>query len=105
VEAKPPVVPRRRGLGHWRLIVCVMRGAPCAEFSADPSRDFSTGRREAPRAVYTSPDSGINVLSRATYSGTGLSTVRQWELGEKHPGGPSRKHLDLLDRKGLEALI
>jgi len=34
-----------------------------------------------------------------------LSTVRQWEIGEKHPSGPSLKLLDLLDRKGLEALI
>ena len=36
---------------------------------------------------------------------TSLSTVRQWEIGEKHPSGPSLKLLDLLDRKGLEALI
>lgn len=34
-----------------------------------------------------------------------LSTVRQWEIGEKHPSGPSLKLLDLLDRKGLEVLI
>lgn len=36
---------------------------------------------------------------------TSLSTVRQWELGEKHPSGPSLKLLNLLDRKGLEVLI
>ncbi len=36
---------------------------------------------------------------------TSLSTVRQWEIGEKHPSGPSLKLLHLLDRKGLEALI
>ena len=34
-----------------------------------------------------------------------LSTVRQWELGDKHPSGPSQKLLNLLERKGLEALI
>lgn len=34
-----------------------------------------------------------------------LSTVRQWEIGDKHPSGPSQKLLNLLDRKGLEALI
>ncbi|MCK5229252.1 MAG: helix-turn-helix domain-containing protein [Desulfobulbaceae bacterium] len=34
-----------------------------------------------------------------------LSTVRQWEIGNKHPSGPSKKLLNLLDRKGLEALI
>jgi len=36
---------------------------------------------------------------------TSLSTVRQWEIGEKRPSGPSLKLLDLLDRKGLDALI
>lgn len=36
---------------------------------------------------------------------TSLSTVRQWEIGDKHPSGPSLKLLSLLDRKGLEVLI
>lgn len=33
------------------------------------------------------------------------STVRQWEIGEKKPSGPSLKLLNLLDRKGLEVLL
>lgn len=41
----------------------------------------------------------------ASVLNTSLSTVRQWEIGEKHPSGPSLKLLDLLDRKGLEALL
>jgi putative transcriptional regulator len=41
----------------------------------------------------------------ATVLNTNLSTVRQWEIGAKQPSGPSLKLLDLLDRKGLEALI
>jgi putative transcriptional regulator len=41
----------------------------------------------------------------ATVLNTSLSTVRQWEIGAKQPSGPSLKLLDLLDRKGLEALI
>jgi putative transcriptional regulator len=36
---------------------------------------------------------------------TSLSTVRQWEIGDKHPSGTSLKLLNILDRKGLEALI
>jgi len=36
---------------------------------------------------------------------TSLSTVRKWEVGDKHPSGPSLKLLNLLDRKGLEAVI
>ncbi len=34
-----------------------------------------------------------------------LSTVQKWEIGEKRPGGPSLKLLNILDRKGLETLI
>ena len=36
---------------------------------------------------------------------TSLSTVRKWEVDDKHPSGPSLKLLNLLDRKGLEAVI
>ena len=36
---------------------------------------------------------------------TSLSTVRKWEVADKHPSGPSLKLLSLLDREGLEALI
>ena len=36
---------------------------------------------------------------------TSLSTARQWEIGDKHPSGPSLKLLNLLDRKGLDALL
>ncbi|MFM9968643.1 MAG: helix-turn-helix domain-containing protein [Burkholderiales bacterium] len=36
---------------------------------------------------------------------TSLSTVRKWEVGDKHSNGPSLKLLNLLDHKGLEAVI
>ena len=51
---------------------------------------------------------GLYNLSQAVLASvlnTSISTVRQWEIGKKHPSGPSRKLLSLLDRKGLEALI
>ncbi len=32
------------------------------------------------------------------------STVRKWEQGNKKPAGASRKLLDIIERKGLEAL-
>ena len=41
----------------------------------------------------------------ASILNTSLSTVRQWEIGEKNPSGPSLKLLDLLDRKGIEVLL
>jgi putative transcriptional regulator len=36
---------------------------------------------------------------------TSLSTVQKWEVGEKHPGGPSQKLLNILDRQGLEVMV
>ena len=36
---------------------------------------------------------------------TSISTVQKWEIGEKHPRGPSLKLLHLLERKGLEAVL
>lgn len=36
---------------------------------------------------------------------TSAATVRAWECGGKKPGGPSCKLLDLLERKGMEALL
>lgn len=41
----------------------------------------------------------------ASILNTSLSTVQKWEIGAKHPGGPSLKLLNILDRKGLDALI
>jgi putative transcriptional regulator len=35
---------------------------------------------------------------------TSVSTVQKWEIGEKRPSGPSLKLLDVVDRKGIEAL-
>jgi putative transcriptional regulator len=35
---------------------------------------------------------------------TSVSTVQKWEIGKKHPGGPSLKLLNILDRKGLAAM-
>ncbi|WP_323011855.1 DNA-binding transcriptional regulator [Castellaniella sp.] len=41
----------------------------------------------------------------ASLLNTSPSAVRQWEQGDKRPSGPSQKLLNLLERKGLEALI
>jgi putative transcriptional regulator len=41
----------------------------------------------------------------ASVLNTSASTVRKWEVGDKRPSGPSQKLLDLIERKGLEAVI
>jgi putative transcriptional regulator len=47
-------------------------------------------------------------LSQAALAGIfniSPSTVQKWEQGSKKPAGASKKLLNLLERKGLEALI
>ena len=47
-------------------------------------------------------------LSQAVFASvlnTSLSTVRQWEIGQKRPSGTSLKLLSILDKRGLEALL
>ena len=41
----------------------------------------------------------------ASLLNTSASTVRKWEIGDKSPSGPSCKLLNLLDRKGLQAVL
>ena len=41
----------------------------------------------------------------ASVLNTSASTVRKWEIGDKRPSGPSQKLLDLIERKGLEAVL
>lgn len=46
-------------------------------------------------------------MSQAVFAAllnTSTSTVQKWEIGEKRPSGPSLKLLDILWRKGIEAL-
>ena len=49
-----------------------------------------------------------NHVSQAAFAailGTGKTTVQQWEQGQKKPSGPAQRLLDLIDRKGLAALV
>jgi putative transcriptional regulator len=65
-----------------------------------PIASYSSKRIRALRQRYR-----LSQTVLASVLNTSVSTVRQWEIGEKRPSGPSLKLLDLLDRKGLEALI
>ena len=65
-----------------------------------PIPDYSKSRIRALRDRHR-----ISQAVLAAVLNTSVSTVRQWEIGEKHPSGPSLKLLNLLDRKGLEALM
>lgn len=65
-----------------------------------PIPDYTSKEIRALRDRYKLSQAVLASLLNAS-----LSTVRQWEIGDKHPAGPSAKLLDLLERKGLEALI
>lgn len=73
------------------------------EFDAlcmEPIPEYSSKKIRALRARHN-----LSQAVLASVLNTSLSTVRQWEIGEKRPSGPSLKLLNLLDRKGLEALV
>lgn len=47
-------------------------------------------------------------MSQAVFAAvlnTSVSTVQKWEIGAKKPSGPSLKLLNLIERKGLEAVL
>ncbi len=51
---------------------------------------------------------GRTKLSQAVFAAflnTSVSTVQKWEIGDKKPSGPSLKLLNLIDQKGIDALI
>jgi putative transcriptional regulator len=64
---------------------------PVKDYTADEIKSLRL-RCRASQAVF------------AAYLNTSPSTVQKWERGKKHPNGPSLKLLDLVERKGLEAL-
>lgn len=48
---------------------------------------------------------GVSQPVFAQYLNVSKSTVAQWEQGEKIPSGPALKLLNLVEQKGLDALL
>lgn len=65
-----------------------------------PVPGFSSERIRALRAQLQ-----LSQAVLASVLNTSASTIRKWEIGDKKPSGPSLKLLDLLERKGLEAVL
>jgi putative transcriptional regulator len=60
----------------------------------------------APQKIKTLREqSHVSQAVFAAVLNTSLSTVQKWEAGDKKPSGPSLKLLNLIERKGLEAVI
>jgi len=66
----------------------------------EPVPDYSSDKIASLRAK-----NHISQSVMASILNVSLSTVRQWEGGNKRPSGPSLKLLSLLEKKGLEGLI
>jgi putative transcriptional regulator len=64
-----------------------------------PVRDLSPKQIRAIRA-----QSRMSQAVFAAILNTSVSTVQKWEIGEKRPSGPSLKLLDVIQRKGIEAV-
>jgi putative transcriptional regulator len=65
-----------------------------------PSPDYGAAQIKALRARLR-----LSQTVLADVLGASPSTVRQWESGDKRPSGPSRRLLDIIERKGLQAVI
>lgn len=66
----------------------------------EPVRDYDAARIKALRERLQ-----LSQVVLASVLNTSASTVRKWEAGDKRPSGSSRKLLDLIERKGLEAVL
>ena len=78
----------KRSLENYRIL-CI-----------PPVPDYSPDQIKSLRERYR-----ISQSVMASVLNTSLSTIQKWEVGEKHPGRPSQKLLNILDRKGLEAMV
>lgn len=86
---------RLHAAGHMDDVT--MRGFDA--FCLPPVRDYSA---KAVRNIRTTAGASQGVF--AAYLNVGKTTVAAWEQGTKKPSGPAAKLLDLVSRKGLDAL-
>ena len=66
----------------------------------EPVHDYDAAKVKALREKLR-----VSQAVLASVLNTSLSTVRKWEVGDKRPSGPSQKLLDIIARKGLEAVL
>ena len=64
-----------------------------------PVRDLTPRQIRAIRA-----QSKMSQAVFAAVLNTSVSTVQKWEIGVKRPSGPSLKLLDVIQRKGIDAV-
>lgn len=102
-------VPKSRILDEIRETARDLHGAGViskrrlAEFEALCQLDSAAMSAERIRSLRARAH--ISQAVFAAVLNTSVSTVQKWEVGDKKPSGPSLKLLNLIDRKGLEAVL
>lgn len=74
-----------------------------SEFDALCHLDVHDMRPEDIRALREKAAMSQAVFAAVLY--ISLSTIQKWEVGDKKPSGPSLKLLNLIERKGLQAIL
>ena len=78
---------------------------------AETLREFDASRLHPLKPYRPSDIKRLRLKSRASqavfaaYLNTSVSTVQKWEIGEKRPSGPALKLLNIVERRGLKALV
>jgi putative transcriptional regulator len=60
---------------------------------------------EPSQIIETRNKAGVSQAVFAHYLNVSIGSVNKWERGEKHPSGSALKLLDLVRRKGLDAIV
>jgi putative transcriptional regulator len=67
---------------------------------------FAPIEPQAPEEIRALRDrESVSQAAFASHLGVSAGLVSKWERGEKKPSGPSLKLLDLVARKGLDAIL
>ena len=78
---------------------------------AETLREFDASQLHPLRSFRPTDIKRLRLKARASqavfaaYLNTSVSTVQKWEIGKKKPGGPALKLLNIVERKGLKALV
>lgn len=78
---------------------------------AETLRDFDAARLPPLKPYVAAEIKRLRLKAKASqsvfaaYLNISVSTVQKWEVGDKKPSGPALKLLNIVERKGLKALV
>lgn len=93
-------LPREINVSNCPDLITMRSLASAGSLSVKPVGGFDAARIKALRERLK-----LSQAVLAAVLNTSPSTVRKWEGGDKSPSGPSLRLLDLIERKGLKAVL